>query len=192
MAKTCPRVLTCCTDRSWTSECYQGKPTLFKCKLPCVYWFKLSCWLSTCLRKFVMRCAKPCIRKTQSGENAQVVTPVWIVAQSQCSWQVSARAVVRSGVGVVSGVDRSPALRLLWVLSALGPVSSSWLVSLDTCTSDSAPSVLLSVTGLDSSTTPKPRPPARCQKTCPPSSSAHLSSAFLPPPQLSSPKTNKN
>ena len=38
--------------------------------------------------------------------------------QSQCSWQVSARAVVRSGVGLVSGVDRSPALRLLWVLSA--------------------------------------------------------------------------
>ena len=91
-------------------------------------------------------------------------------------------------MGVVSGVDRSPALRLLWVLSALGPVSSSWLVSLDTCTSDSAPSVLLSVTGLDSSATPKPRPPARCQKTCPPSSSAHLSSAFLPPPQPSSPQ----
>ena len=139
-----------------------------------------------------MRCAKPYIRKTQSGENAQVVTPVWIVAQSQCSWQVSARAVVRSGVGVVSGVDRSPALRLPWVLSALGPVSSSWLVSLDTCTSDSAPSVLLSVTGLDSSATPKPRPPARCQKTCPPPaqltsaqlsclrlSLAHLSSAHL-------------
>ena len=39
--------------------------------------------------------------------------------QSQSSWQVSARAVVRSGVGLVSGVDRSPALRLLWVLSAL-------------------------------------------------------------------------
>ena len=56
------------------------------------------------------------------------------------------------------------------------------------CTSDFAPSVLLSVTGLDSSATPKPRPPARCQKTCPPSSSAHLSSAFLPPPQLSSPQ----
>ena len=56
------------------------------------------------------------------------------------------------------------------------------------CTSDFAPSVLLSVTGLDSSATPKPRPPARCQKTCPPSSSAHLSSAFLPPPQPSSPQ----
>ena len=161
MAKTCPRVLTCYTDRSWTSECYQGKPTLFKCKLPCVYWFKLSCWLSTCLRKFVVRCAKPCIRKTQSGENAQVVTPVRIVAQSQCSWQVSARAVIRSGVGVVSGVDRSPALQLLWVLSAFSvPSAPPSMCPSTRCTSDSAPSVLLSATGLDSSATPKPRPPA--------------------------------
>ena len=57
--------------------------------------------------------------KTQSDENSQFVTPVWIVSHSQWSWQVSARAVIRSGVGLVSDVDRSPALRLLWVLSAL-------------------------------------------------------------------------
>ena len=141
------------------------------------------------MRKFVVRCAKLCIRKTQSGENAQVVTPVWIVAQSQCSWQVSARAVVRSGVGVVSGVDRSPALQLLWVLSAFSvPSAPPSMCPSTRCTADSAPSVLLSATGLDSSATPRPRPSAGCQKTCPSSSSAHLSPALLPPLQLSSPQ----
>ena len=43
-------------------------------------------------------------------------------------------------------------------------------------------------TGLDSSATPRPRPLAGCQKTCPSSSSAHLSPALLPPLQLSSPQ----
>ena len=109
--------------------------------------------------------------------------------QSQCSWQVSARAVIRSGVGLVSGVDRSPALRLLWVLSSLSvPAAPPSVCPSARCTADSAPSVLLSATGLDSSATPKPCPPAGCQKTCPSSSSAHLSSAYLLPPQPSSPQ----
>ena len=91
---------------------------------------------------------------------------------------MSARAVIRSGVGVVSGVDRSPALQLLWVLSAFSvPSAPPSMCPSTRCTADSAPSVLLSATGLDSSATPKPRPPAGWQEA-----SLQLSS-----PQLSSP-----
>lgn len=94
---------------------------------------------------------------------------------------------VRRGSGFRCG-SVSGSATAVGALGSVGPGSSSQLCPSARCTVDFAPSVLLSATGLDSSATPKPCPPAGCQKTCPSSSSAHLSSAYLLPPQPSSPQ----
>jgi hypothetical protein len=114
------------------------------------------------------------------------MTPVWIVASHRAHGKCQPGRSEFSPVWAWFPVWISRAPRLLWVLSALGPVSSLWPVSNDTLHEDSAPSVRLFATGLVSSATSKPRPHAGCQKTCPSSSSARLSSARLLPPPLSS------